>query len=323
MAICANITLGKKPYSIAINEETNRVYVGVDNGLMVIHGDTNQIIADIPMSDDVIALAVNPSTNRIYAGVYSDNVTVIDGATNLKIGEIPEQLYSPYELTTNPSTNRVYAADWSTIVGVADYVRVYSGETFQSVASVALGVSPNIERIGLAVNPTTNKVYAAWTRNNSLFMIDGSTNLITKSVIPSSFDRSIVVNSYTGYVYSGSTVLNGATLEQITSGLTSEVVAVDPIHNLLYSIYSYDTLHRLNGTTHAITDSLELQWTFYSSSDQAAVNSKTSKVYLAHNFGSSPIEVIPEFSAAAPVLTAFVVLAAAASASKRGMLRKR
>ena len=140
LTVIANISLGKQPYCVAINPATNRIYVGVEDGLVVINGETDQIIAEIPLSDNVVALAANPLTNRIYAGVYTANVAVIDGATNLKVGEIPFGLYNSYALAVNPATNLVYLGDWSVWVGVADTVKVYDGETFQSVTSVELGI---------------------------------------------------------------------------------------------------------------------------------------------------------------------------------------
>jgi DNA-binding beta-propeller fold protein YncE len=279
----ANITLGKQPYCIAVNDETNRVYVGVDGGLMVINGETDEVIAEIPLSDDVIALAVNPQTNRIYAGVYGEkNVTVINGATNLIVGTIPEHLYGSRNLAANPITNRVYIGYEAVLMGYYDRVIVYDGENLQFVISVQLGLSSYYEEVGVAVNPNTNIVYATWTGNSSLYMIDGNTHAITNNVRPSSFTYAVMVNSYTNYVYIGDEVLNGETLEQVTSDYTGKIKAIDPIHNLLYTTESRD-LYRLNGTTHTVIDSLELHWWISSYSDPVAVNPKTSKIYIVNS----------------------------------------
>jgi len=279
----ANITLGKQPHCIAVNDETNRVYVGVDGGLMVINGETDQVIAEIPLSDDVIALAVNPQTNRIYAGVYGEeNVTVINGATNLIVGTIPEHLYASRNLAANPITNRVYIGYEATYMGHYDCVLVYDGENLQFVISVQLGLSSYYEEVGVAVNPNTNMVYATWTGNNSLYLIDGNTHAITQNVIPSSFTYAVMVNSYTNYVYVGNEVLNGETLEEVTSDYTGEIKAIDPVHNLLYTT-EYRDLYRLNGTTHTVIDSLELHWWISSYSDPVAVNPKTSKIYIVNS----------------------------------------
>jgi len=286
MIVVANITLGKHPYCIATNNETNRIYVGVDGGLVVLNGETDQVLAEIPLGDDVVALAVNPLTNRIYAGIYGKNVTVIDGATNLKVGAIPQGLYNSRELAVNPVTNLVYIGDWTVVVGQADSVRVYNGENFQYVTSVALGISTYIERVGVTVNPNTNKVYATWSGNDNLYMIDGYTHTITENVYPSSFSTTVTVNSYTNYVYVGNAVLNGDTLEQVTSGYTGEIKAIDPVHNLLYTVSNYENLCRLNGSTHGVIDSLKLHWTFSSTYDRIAVNPTTFKIYITNYYGN-------------------------------------
>jgi len=113
LTVIANITLDKTPHCIAVNEETNRVYVGVTGGIVIINGETDQIITEIPLYEvynwtEVRAIAVNPQTNRVYVGVWLENITVIDGATNLKVGEIPEDLENAFSLAVDPLTNRVY-----------------------------------------------------------------------------------------------------------------------------------------------------------------------------------------------------------------------
>jgi DNA-binding beta-propeller fold protein YncE len=78
----ATITLDKEPECIAVNEATNRIYVGVEDGLLVIDCDSYAAIANITLEAEVIGLAINPQTNRIYAVVSEERVVVIDGATS-------------------------------------------------------------------------------------------------------------------------------------------------------------------------------------------------------------------------------------------------
>lgn len=49
LELVATITLEKNPLGIAVNEETGIVYVGVEGCLMVIDGETNEIVAEIPL----------------------------------------------------------------------------------------------------------------------------------------------------------------------------------------------------------------------------------------------------------------------------------
>ena len=315
LEVNANITLNKKPLCIAVNDETNRVYVGVEGGLVVINGETYEVIAEIPLDANVVTLAVNTRTNRIYAGIYGKNVTVIDGTTNLKVGAILEALYRPYSLAVNPSTNRVYISDEASFMGEYDRVKVYNGENLALVTSVNIPESntyTKLATVGIAVNPKINRIYASWSGNNTLHMIDGATNEVIKTVSVSTSIELVMVNSYTNYVYTGVTVLNGETLAEVTTdGRLQEVQAIDHIHNLIFTTHwTTRTLSVFNGTTHVLVDSLKLSWVIYAFRDPIAVNSKTSMVYVV-NSQASEVAVIPEFPVLTPILLALFVLAVA------------
>ena len=312
--IVTTITLDEEPQCIAVNEETNRVYVGVKDGLLIIDGETDTIITEILPDVEVVALAVNPQTNRIYVADYGDNIFVIDGATNQQLGIIPEGIYNQYAIAVNPTTNLVYIADWTTILGNYDRILVYSGETFTEVTHVnILGSEEHeyIERMGLAVNPETNLVYATWSGNNSLCVIDGSTHEITENVSPSSFSREITVNAYTNYIYIGDVVLDCDTLVEVFSDYEGDLGAVDSVNNLVYTT-DYHNLYVLNGTTHGIVTSLELDWYFSSYSDCVGVNGETDKVYLVDSSENQiPVVLIPEFHTVISVMLVLFVLAVA------------
>jgi DNA-binding beta-propeller fold protein YncE len=312
--IITTITLDKEPQCIAVNEQTNRVYVGVEDGLIIIDGETDTIITEILPDIEVVAVAVNPQTNRVYAAEYGDNIFVIDGATNQQVGVIPEGIYQQYELAVNPTTNLVYIADWTTILGYYDKILVYNGETFTKVTQINIPGSDEhtyIERVGLAVNPETNLVYATWSGNNSLYVIDGDTHGIMETVLPPSFSRAITVNTYTNYIYIGDAVLDCDTLVEVFSDYEGDLEAVDPVNNLVYTA-DYHNLYVLNGTTHGIVTFLELDWSFSSYSDFVGVNCETDKVYLVDTSENQiPVVFIPEFHALISTMLVLFVLAAA------------
>jgi len=128
----ATITLDKEPECIAVNEETNRVYIGVKDGLLVIDCDSYATIANITLEAEVIGLAINPQTNRIYAVVYGGRVVVIDGATNQIMDEMPEAIFdtaSGVGVAVNPFTNLIYIEDRAATMGSYDRVQVYIDES--------------------------------------------------------------------------------------------------------------------------------------------------------------------------------------------------
>lgn len=312
--IVTTITLDAEPECIAVNEQTNRIYVGVEDGLVIIDGETDTVMAKIFPDVEVVALAVNPQTNQIYVADYGDDIFVIDGATNQQVGVIPDGIYNHYGIAVNPTTNLVYIADWATFMGDYDCILVYSGETFTEVTHINIPGSNEhtySERIGLAVNPETNLVYATWSGNSDLYVIDGNTHEVIESVSPSSFSRDIKVNTCTNYIYIGDTVLDCDTLVEVFSDYEGDFVAVDSVNNLVYTA-DYRDLYVLNGTTHGIVTSLELDWRFSSYTDYVGVNGVTNKVYLVDTSENQiPVAIIPEFHALISTMLVLFVLAAA------------
>jgi DNA-binding beta-propeller fold protein YncE len=316
LQIVATITLEKEPECIAVNEETNRVYVGVEDGVMVIDGESYNVVADIPLEAEVIGLAINPQTNRIYAVVYGERVAVIDGATNQIVDEMPEAIFdssSGVGIAVNPFTNLVYIEDRAVAMGSYDCVQVYSGETNTFVTSLNVpgtNTHTTMEEVGLAVNPVTNRIYVTWSGNGTLHMFDGNSNEFMGSVKPSSFSEGVIVNTYTNYVYVGNVVLEGETLVEVSSGYEGDLEAVDPANNLLYTV-DYGDLYVLNGTTHETVTTLELDWWFNSYTDCVGVNSETYKIYLVDNSENQIPVLIPEFHALISVMLVLFVFAAA------------
>jgi YVTN family beta-propeller protein len=96
------------------------------------------------------ALAVNPVTNRIYVlHMASDNVLVIDGATNNILSKVNVGRY-PAAVAVNPRTNRIYVANI-----YSDTVSVIDGNNSTILATVNVGTTP----VDVAVNSITNRIY--------------------------------------------------------------------------------------------------------------------------------------------------------------------
>jgi YVTN family beta-propeller protein len=100
-------------------------------------------------------------TNQIYVtNTASNNVTVIDGATNSTTTVSAGT--SPYALAINPVTNKIYVADLEGNINVT----VIDGAT-NTTATVRAGSEP----YAVAVNPVTNQIYAANQYSNNVTVI--------------------------------------------------------------------------------------------------------------------------------------------------------
>jgi YVTN family beta-propeller protein len=134
-------------------------------------------------------VGVNPTTNRIYvANVDSNDVSVIDGATNTEIDtdgnsangitRIPVGA-APAGVVANPTTNRIYVTnqnsnDVSVIDGATNTEIDTDGNAANGITRISVGSGP----VGVALNPTTDRIYVAnfsW-GSGSVSVIDATTN---------------------------------------------------------------------------------------------------------------------------------------------------
>ena len=76
----ATVSVGEGPIGIAVNPNTNMIYVvnQISNTASVIDGKTNGIVKSIAVGKGPISIAVNPNTNMIYeANPGADTVSMI------------------------------------------------------------------------------------------------------------------------------------------------------------------------------------------------------------------------------------------------------
>ena len=163
------IILPSRPFGLAVNATTNKIYVGDSNEIAVIDGTTNSIVGTIAVAAG--AVAVNPATNTIYAAENS-SIAVIDGTT----GSVTATVSAPSgDLAVNPQTNFIYAAN----AGNYDFnqhgsVTVINGAT--NAATTTLTDSNMPYPLRIAVNPATNKIYVVSLFSSNVTVIDGAHN---------------------------------------------------------------------------------------------------------------------------------------------------
>jgi YVTN family beta-propeller protein len=166
--------------------------------------------------------AVNSLTNKIYVSNYeSDNITLIDGATNSLTTITDPNAVHPGDVALNPLTNKIYVVNGGTgPYAGSNNITVVDGAT-NSITTVR---DPNATQSNwVAVNSSTNKIYVANWGSNNVTVIDGATNSTTTVTDPNAIHPNYVgVNPATnriyvanggGFPYGGSnnvTVIDGA-----------------------------------------------------------------------------------------------------------------
>jgi YVTN family beta-propeller protein len=228
------------------------------------------------------AVAVNPVTNKIYVANLTDDVTVIDGATNgttiVRVGAVPEAI------AVNPVTNKIYVTN-----RLDDNVTVIDGAT-NGTTTVSAGTYPR----AVAVNPVTNKIYVANIGSDNVTVINGADNSTT-TVSAGDEPCAVVVNPVTNKIYVANyssnnvTVINGAdnSTTTVSTGGTPLAVAINTATNKIYvANCNSSNVTVINGATNGTTNV-----SVGNGPDAVAVNTATNKIYVA-NTSSDNVTVI-------------------------------
>jgi YVTN family beta-propeller protein len=159
----------------------------------------------------------------------------------------------------------------------------------QPVMPMAMGMEINPHAV--VVNPKTNKVYAVNTGNNTVTVMNGSTNSIT-TVGVGTGPMAISINSVTNKIYVGNSgsgtvsVIDGATdavAATVEVGALPYVVAVNPVTNKIYISKTFNnTMTVIDGATN--TTSL-LRTGIHA--DAIALNPITNRFYLTNYEGQN------------------------------------
>ena len=190
------VPLGFKPYSVAVNPVTNRLYVPDVEGraVSVIDGDSNSVIATVPVGAWApFGIAVNPVTNRIYVASFSTRglVSAIDGDSNSELATIDVGLV-PIGVDVNPSTDRVYVAN----VGSGN-VSVIDGITNTVINTIPVDPGPT----DVAVDPVTGRIYVGHEDIERISVIDGASDSVTGVISLNHGTFWIALNPSTGLLY--------------------------------------------------------------------------------------------------------------------------
>jgi YVTN family beta-propeller protein len=163
------IQVGGFPTGIALNPETNTIYVGngttgtlsLINGKKCNAGDASgcrQHVTAVTAGTDPIGIAVNGATDTVYVANASGTVAVVNGAkcdaattsgchvqpTAVVVGA------NPQFLAVDEATNTIYVANSG-----ANSVSVIDGATRKVRATIPVGPLP----FTVALNPATSSVY--------------------------------------------------------------------------------------------------------------------------------------------------------------------
>ncbi len=246
----ATATVGANPEAIAVNPETHQVFVAnrslssTDGTVSVINGNTNEPVANTPLTvgSQPISVAINTSTNMIYVACVNSpgaEVAEIAGASVGTNGYVPTVLASsggsPVSIAVNPITDQVYVQNVETSVAIYNFEN-----SANPTPSIVTGVGSEANYI--AVDVVTNIAYVA-NGTDGVSFVNGNSLTATTLTVPGTL-QAVAVNPVTHRAYVAS-YLSSGTVSIIDGDVNSVALftfdnaapaylAVDPVKNMLY-----------------------------------------------------------------------------------------
>ncbi len=200
------IDLGKDGGGVAVNASTDRLYVAVPGQLNVYDTGTHTLVTTISLPQNYSAcydVAVNPVDNRIYA--VGLRTYVVDGNSNTVLANLDA---GGREVAVNPTTNRIYVGCTVSYPYTDPYVvRVLDGATNNWLPDIPLGSVGSFEYVHVAANPTTNRVYVAFSGDDELRVLNGNSHAEVARVHRENMGN-VTVNPDTNQVYLGVSYTN-------------------------------------------------------------------------------------------------------------------
>jgi DNA-binding beta-propeller fold protein YncE len=240
--ILAVLDLGKDGGGVAVNPDTNRIYVAVTGQLNVYDAQSHALVTTIPLPQNYSPcydVAVNMTTNRIYA--VGLRTYVIDGNSNTVLQKLDKK---GNEVVVNPTTNRIYSAGMVSYPYTDPYlVYVLDGATNTWLPDINLGSVGSFEFIHLAVNPSTNRVYIAFTGDNDLRVLEGNTHAEITRVHLENIGY-VAVNPDTNRVYVGTSYVDAAVLDGTTHAQVGTIARIgsqlrlNRLTNRIYGVWA-------------------------------------------------------------------------------------
>ncbi|QJR16735.1 IPTL-CTERM sorting domain-containing protein [Usitatibacter palustris] len=165
--------------TVALSDSANRLYVPNTLGsVTVIDLATNAVAATVPaVGTSPAAVSMNPAGTRAYVSAQlSDEIVMIDTATNTVVGTIPLGTGAlPFDAIVSPSGATLYTANHG-----VDGIGVIDTATNTLTTTIPLNNLANPR--GMAMTPSGNQLWVVDQQLNGVSLIDPATNTVIARV---------------------------------------------------------------------------------------------------------------------------------------------
>jgi YVTN family beta-propeller protein len=232
--VVATVRVGERPYVIAADPVTNKVFVAniyTDMATMIDGATSKATKLKLASAD---AIAINSKTGSVYLlGYEGANLTVFREADG-SVRKASAGAIHLWGMIVDESRNRVYV----TRIGSNELAAL--NETNHKVTPIPTGSLP----CAVAENPATNMIYVANYGDDSVTVIDGKRLAVITTVHVGKQPHELVVDPKSGLVYVANThgdsvsVIDGHTntvLTTLPAGRSPYALALDPQTDSLYA----------------------------------------------------------------------------------------
>ena len=248
-SLLTNLSVGSDPVAAAVNSRTNKIYVVNQNSNnLTIIDGATNQTTTVATGLLPSALAINPVTNKIYVTNGNSNTVTVVDGQSNSTTSVPTGNF-PLAVDVNTVTNRIYVTNW-----YSNNVTVIDGAT-NATSTIGVGQRP----LPVAVNPATNTIYIGNQSSGSISIINGDTGTVTALAVGGR-PQAIAINSLTNQIYvanyQGASVsaIDGATkiVTPVAVGSYPAALAVDAVRNRVYVANAGDgTATLIDGATFA------------------------------------------------------------------------
>lgn len=257
-AVITTVDVGTGPSALFFNPEDDKIYCAnvYDASVSIIDGEGDSIVKTVAVTSGPDMFAYNRKEGKIYCGGYE--ISVIDGATDEVIGEIPVkgQLYAMV-YSSFSSENKLYYSHSS---GSSGWVSVVDGRADTVIASVAVGNYPQ----SLTYNWVDDKVYCPVDHDSLLAIISGTGDSLISALRQFAWPVGVTYNPTDNKVYCSDhgtwpsfkdpkvSVIDGA-VDSITAtilgGGGKDIIYAAPTNTALCTYWYNSHMLAINGNT--------------------------------------------------------------------------
>ncbi|SEN98362.1 autotransporter domain-containing protein [Bradyrhizobium sp. OK095] len=147
-AIIGTVTVGSSPSGITVSPDGGKIYVASQSGsfVSVIDAGSQSVVATIPVTAAPLSVAVSPDGSRLYVTTQTNQLVVINTATDTVIAGVTLP-GSSAGVTVTPDGSRVYVTS-----GAAVYVLDTTTNTIVGTVSVPIADIGNVGTAFLGPN---------------------------------------------------------------------------------------------------------------------------------------------------------------------------